>query len=1172
MEILISIHSGPSTNNVMIKRKNTSLGKSLKTFAMVSAASIGIGSYANAGQVTWDFSSDPDGDGIVLSGNNDEIWVESGGNPGGFLAVTYPEGGQTGFVAFPSIDADNEIVTSFKLEGDVRIGNSIGERAADGFSVSLARDNGSDPVVEDLNSNGSISGQGNFAGGIAEGGSTTGVAVSFDTWSGNTLPDGGDIEGIIVRVDNVTVTRVSLPTRHGECEDITSLQTGPRNQQYWDDGGLPRDPESWAELCWQPFSVEVNDDAQLSVSFKGNKVLDNFQTDYFPTKSRLILAGRTGGANEHTHFDNLTLTTKAVSGGGAAPAPSNLEVGLQGAGFVDISWTAPATDDRVAYKVERDGVQLQGQVTGTSFRDFDVQPNSSYSYKVYTMSIAGDLSANAAGPVTAKTIGEVEIANFLKMNIYGDIGVPDSQILIFDDPNFPDNPSSSKYINGLDFTPGGIGDNYGGYVTGTLTPPESGDYHFFVRSDDASEFFLNESGAEVPDVTQEWPIAFEVDCCDGFYEPGLDDATTPVPIPLTAGKAYGFAMVVKEGGGGDWFQVAWRKEGDDTPADELEPITGAAIGGGMGDPTGAYITINAQPADISAPENANIPLSVDVDGGSPYFDTVLYQWYKDGAIIPGANKSSMTLRNAQKGDAGSYHCSITVLGLSKDSDAATVTVTDYVPPTPLVAGNTIGINFASEEANGTVSGAAGVLGTQFWNNVEGASGNAMYLSADAGGSVGNTEISVTWESPNTWASRGRGEENNSADGEDAALMTGYIDTNGEDPNTVTVQGLPDDVTYDVIVYTKGGVIGRGGDYTVAGSGGGSVDPGLSNGMVAYWNFNDQDFNDSVGVFHGEERGTDVINFTSGPNVGFGSALALDGVDQFVEITGGDNTALSFEGGSMAVSAWFRIGGFDKGWQALVAKGEGNRWRVHRRGGESGFAHAGGTGEGPAGDDVTFDEWHHMVALSDAEGLDYGTRLYIDGEIYTENESVPELGENNKNVFIGNNPDTGNRTWNGDIDDVAIWDRILTEDEIQALASGAIAPGASATIAHVDADGFDGAWVEGSEGNFIVFKGVSGSSFTLQGQPTTGSPARAPINAVEILIGGGFTEPIAGGGGGGGGGGSIAGVSLQDGQVVIEYSGTLKSADAVTGPYNAVGGASSPYSVAPTKAAEFYIAE
>ena len=56
------------------------------------------------------------------------------------------------------------------------------------------------------------------------------------------------------------------------------------------------------------------------------------------------------------------------------------------------------------------------------------------------------------------------------------------------------------------------------------------------------------------------------------------------------------------------------------------------------------------------------------------------------------------------------------------------------------------------------------------------------------------------------------------------------------------------------------------------------------------------------------------------------------------------------------------------------------------------------------------------------------------------------------------------------------------------------------------------------------------------------------------------------------GGSIASVGLSEGNVVIEYSGTLKSSESVTGPFNAVGGASSPYSVEPTKAAEFYIAE
>ena len=76
--------------------------------------------------------------------------------------------------------------------------------------------------------------------------------------------------------------------------------------------------------------------------------------------------------------------------------------------------------------------------------------------------------------------------------------------------------------------------------------------------------------------------------------------------------------------------------------------------------------------------------------------------------------------------------------------------------------------------------------------------------------------------------------------------------------------------------------------------------------------------------------------------------------------------------------------------------------------------------------------------------------------------------------------------------------------------------------------------------------------------------RAPINAIEVVIGGGVELPSAGG--------SVNSVALSDGSVVIEYMGTLKSATSVTGPYSPVAGASSPYSVAPTQAAEFYIAE
>ena len=125
-----------------------------------------------------------------------------------------------------------------------------------------------------------------------------------------------------------------------------------------------------------------------------------------------------------------------------------------------------------------------------------------------------------------------------------------------------------------------------------------------------------------------------------------------------------------------------------------------------------------------------------------------------------------------------------------------------------------------------------------------------------------------------------------------------------------------------------------------------------------------------------------------------------------------------------------------------------------------------------------------------------------------------------------------------------------------------------TFPHTDSAAFDGNFVYGEYGDYLVFKGVTGSSFTLQSQPTHGVTApRAPINGLEVVIGGGVEVP-----GGGGGDGSISSVALTDGNVVIEFTGTLKSATSVTGPYSAVAGASSPYSVSPSKAAEFYIAE
>lgn len=142
-------------------------------------------------------------------------------------------------------------------------------------------------------------------------------------------------------------------------------------------------------------------------------------------------------------------------------------------------------------------------------------------------------------------------------------------------------------------------------------------------------------------------------------------------------------------------------------------------------------------------------------------------------------------------------------------------------------GDSLAINFGANEPNGAatavVNGLAGVFGTSIWNNTSNATGTAASLNADVGGVSTATSASVTWTSAGTWASAGRGEENNTAPpGNDFNLMQGYLDsgTTPETGVTVTVTGIDSipviDDLYNVAVYIKGGVNGRGGVYSIGG--------------------------------------------------------------------------------------------------------------------------------------------------------------------------------------------------------------------------------------------------------------------------------------------------------------------------------------------------------------------
>lgn len=167
-----------------------------------------------------------------------------------------------------------------------------------------------------------------------------------------------------------------------------------------------------------------------------------------------------------------------------------------------------------------------------------------------------------------------------------------------------------------------FGDNYGDSLSGWITPTVSGDYTFFIASDDASELHLstdsNPLNAQV--------IAVETGCCHGFQEPGAP--TTSMPITLKAGTNYFIQALHTEGGGGDYVKVAWRISTDSTASTNLPPIQAQYLS--------TYAPVSTQPGKFNAPVFSGGQVTLSWTGpGRLYQSTDLKNW----TLVPGSPAS-----------------------------------------------------------------------------------------------------------------------------------------------------------------------------------------------------------------------------------------------------------------------------------------------------------------------------------------------------------------------------------------------------------------------------------------------------------------------------------------------------------------------------------------------------
>jgi|GEM_PF-348715 len=102
----------------------------------------------------------------------------------------------------------------------------------------------------------------------------------------------------------------------------------------------------------------------------------------------------------------------------------------------------------------------------------------------------------------------------------------------------------------------GLGVNYGSRWTTRVVPPATGDYTFWLGSDDGGELWL--SAGEGPAGLR------RVAWVEGWTDPGVWDAQpgqTSEPVRLDAGRGYLLRVLQKQGGGGNHVAVAWQGPG-----------------------------------------------------------------------------------------------------------------------------------------------------------------------------------------------------------------------------------------------------------------------------------------------------------------------------------------------------------------------------------------------------------------------------------------------------------------------------------------------------------------------------------------------------------------------------------------------------------------------------------
>ena len=161
-------------------------------------------------------------------------------------------------------------------------------------------------------------------------------------------------------------------------------------------------------------------------------------------------------------------------------------------------------------------------------------------------------------------------------------------------------------------------------------------------------------------------------------------------------------------------------------------------------------------------------------------------------------------------------------------------------------------------------------------------------------------------------------------------------------------------------------------------------------------------------------------------------LRYDGSDDYLEVA--DSVSLNMTGGDMTVELWFRttdhsanvglITKYNAGWTAY--------WYIDVTATDIHAEVSDGVDELNPNDAFTFwdGDWHHvLMTFDDSEN---NCTLWVDGEILDYDDVGPDVGDYDTDGFIAIGAYWDSvpvNSFEGDIDEIRIYDRVLTQTEI-----------------------------------------------------------------------------------------------------------------------------------------------